>query len=608
MLEHWEYWFLAILIAVVFVSFVKEWIAVEVVALVGMFLCVGVGILPLSDALMIFSHPAPLAIGCMFIVSAALERTGVIELLGDWFEDLAGKTEKSLLIWCILIVAVLSGFVNNTPVVVVFMPIILGICRRKNWKASRFLIPLSYAAIVGGTMTIIGTSTNLIAAGIAEESGLPTFSMFEVTKLGAVFFVITAVYLLTVGRKLLPDRTTLASLIDTESTREFITHAYLSKGSPLVGKEFGETPFAKIKKLRLIEVRRNGLRVRVPLKEVRFRESDELFFKGSPDGVLDVHNTEGIKVKGAHGKDEPETDEFGLEGVQTESAMLMEGILGPDSSLVGRSLAEIKFRQQFGVIILAVHRRGKNLQEKFEDTKLAFGDTLLVQGSAEKMRRLFEQRDFINLSAPTTQEFRTKKAPWAIGALVVFVILGALGGFDVIQKIPTVQLALGAVLFVLLTGCLEPKEAYEAVDWRIIFLIMGMLGIGFAMIESGLLAAIADQVQAACSGMDPRIIVALIYLLAAVLTELVSNQAVAVLLTPLAIQVGVQLGIDPRALVVAVMFGASASFSTPIGYQTNTYVFGAGGYKFGDFFRVGFPLAVILWITASLLIPLMWKI
>ena len=478
MFESWKYWFLGILIVLVFISFIREWLAVEVVALLGMFLCVTAGVLPLEGALSVFSHPAPLAIGCMFIISAALERTGVIESLGDWFEDLAGKTETSMLLWLVVIVALLSGFVNNTPVVVVFMPIIMGICRRKEWKASRFLIPLSYAAIVGGTVTIIGTSTNLIAAGIAEDNGMETFGMFEVTKLGIVFCVITGVYLMTIGRKLLPDRTTLAALINTESSREFITHAFLSDGSPMVGKEFGETPFAKIKKLRLIEVRRNGLRVRVPLKEIRFREKDELFFKGSPDGVLDVSKTEGVEVRGR--------DQFGLEGVQTESAVLMEGILGPDSTLVGRTLAEIKFRQRFGVIILAVHRRGKNLQEQFEDTKLAFGDTLLVQGSAEKMRRLFEQRDFINLSAPTTQEFRSKKAPLAVGALVVFVLLGALGGFGVIDKIPTVQLALGAVLFVLLTGCLEPKEAYEAVDWRIIFLIMGMLGIGMAMIESGL--------------------------------------------------------------------------------------------------------------------------
>lgn len=604
MWEHWEYWFLGGLTALIFASFVKEWVSVEVVALTGMFLCVAVGILPLEGArgaLAIFSHPAPIAIGCMFVISAALERTGIIESLGDWFEKIAGRSEKSMLLWLIGIVAVLSGFVINTPVVVVFMPVVLAICRRKEWMASRFLIPLSYAAIVGGTVTIIGTSTNLIAAGIAEDKGMEPFSMFEVTKLGVIFCGITATYLYFFGRKLLPDRSTLASLIDSESSREFITHAYVSPDSQLIGRDFSETPFAKIKKLRMIEVRRNGLRVRVPLKEIHFREGDELFFKGSPKGVLDVASTEGVAMEG-------DDDDFGLEGIHTESAVLMEGILGPDSSLVGKSLKQTNFRQEFGVIILAVHRRGKNLREHFEDAKLVFGDTLLVQGSAEKMRRLFEQRDFINLSAPTTQTFRTRKAPLAVAALVVFVLLGALGGFGLIEKIPTVQLALGAVIFVLLTGCLEPKEAYEAVDWRIIFLIMGMLGIGLALENSGLLQAAAVAFNDVCGGLDPRLVLALVYLLAAVLTELVSNQAVAVLMTPLAIQIGLQMGIEPRALVVAVMFGASASFSTPIGYQTNTYVFGAGGYKFGDFFRVGFPLAVLLWIVASVLIPVFWGI
>ncbi len=604
MWDNWEYWFLGLLLVAIFVTFVKELLPVEVAAMAGMFLCLAVGILPLNGpegALSVFSHPAPLAIGCMFVISAALERAGVIELLGDWFENLAGKSEKGLLLWLVLLVSLLSGVVNNTPVVVVFMPIILGICRRRDWKASRFLIPLSYSAIVGGTTTIIGTSTNLIAAGLAEERGLETFSLFEVTKLGFVFCLITVVYLMTIGRKLLPDRSTLAALIDTDSTREFITHAFVSKDSPMAGKEFSETPFAKIKRLRLIEVRRNGLRVRVPLREIRFRDGDELYFKGSPSGMLDVQKTAGVEVRGTK-------DEFGLEGIQTESAVLMEGILGPDSSLVGKSLTEIQFRQRYGVLILAVHRRGENLREKFEDTKLAFGDTLLVQGSAEKMRRLFEQRDFVNLSATTEKEYRKEKAPLAIGALLVFVILGALGGFELIPKIPTVQLALGAAIFLLFTGCLEPKEAYRAVDWRILFLIMGMLGVGMAMSHSGLLGVVAVQMNHLCSGLDPRIVLALVYLLAAILTELVSNQAVAVLMTPLAIQLGLEMDIEPRALVVAVMFGASASFSTPIGYQTNTYVFGAGGYRFSDFFRVGFPLAIILWITASLLIPFLWGI
>ncbi|MEM9081864.1 MAG: SLC13 family permease [Verrucomicrobiota bacterium] len=598
----WEHWFLIALLGVVFTAFVKEWISVEVVALAGMFLCIAVGILPVEKAFAVFSHPAPLAIACMFVISAALEKTGVIEAMGERFEKMVGKTESTMLLCLMLLVAALSGFMINTPVVVVFLPIVVSICRRRDWKASRFLIPLSYAAIVGGTVTIIGTSTNLISAGIAEESGMKTFSMFEVTKLGIPFCVITLGYLMTVGRKLLPDRTTLASLIDVDSSREFITHAFVSEGSPLIGKDFGSTPFSKIKKLRMIEVRRNGLRVRVPLKEIRFQEGDELFFKGSPEGVLDVSKTEGVDVDG-------EGDPFGLEGVQTESAVLMEGILGPESTLLGKTLKEIKFRQRFGVIILAVHRRGENLREEFEDKKLAFGDTLLVQGSAEKMRRLFEERDFVNISAPSTKEVRSDKGIWAILALVVFVVLGALGGFGVIEPIPTVTLAFGAALFVVLTRCLEPNEAYQSVEWRIILLIMGMLGVGLALQESGMVAELAMQVRAVTGDWDPRLLVAVFYLLAAVLTELVSNQAVAVLLTPLAIQVGQQMGYDdPRALVVAVMFGASASFSTPIGYQTNTYVFGAGGYKFGDFFRVGFPLAILLWLIASLLIPMMWPL
>ncbi|MDP0490168.1 MAG: SLC13 family permease [Verrucomicrobiota bacterium JB023] len=598
MFDIWEHWFLAILLAVVFAGFIKEWMPVEVVALSGMFMCIATGILPVSEAFSVFSHPAPLAIACMFVLSAALERTGVIDSLGEWFERVAAKSERSMLVWLIVLVAALSGFVINTPVVVVFLPIIVAICRRKDWKASRFLIPLSYAAIVGGTTTIIGTSTNLIAAGDAEARGLEPFGMFEVSRLGVIFCVLTLIYLTTVGRKLLPDRVTLASTIEPESSREFITHAFVRKGSPLLGKDFNETPFAKIKQMRMIEVRRNGLRVRVPLRDIKFKEGDELFFKGSPEGLKTVSETKGVEVTVG--------DDLGLEGIQTESAVLMEGILGPDSSLLGKTLKELKFRQRFGVIILAVHRRGQNLRERFEDERLAFGDTLLVQGSAEKMRRLFEQRDFVNLSAPSTQEYRRGKAIWAILAVVAFVVLGALGGFEVIEKIPTAVLALGAALFVVALRCVDAQDAYEAVEWRIILLIMGMLGIGLALDNSGLVTELAMSIKGATEGWDPRLLLAVIYLFAAVMTELVSNQAVAVLMTPIAIQIGHQLGVDPRPFVVAVMFGASASFSTPIGYQTNTFVFGAGGYKFGDFFKVGFPLAIFLWLMASLLIPILW--
>ncbi|BDS08651.1 sodium:sulfate symporter [Oceaniferula spumae] len=607
--ETWQQAFLAALVVVVFISFVKEWISAELTALSALLACVMTGILSVNvedqyNALKVFSHPAPITVACMFVLSAALERTGVIEALGTWFERLAGESPMKMLMVMMGLVAFLSGFVNNTPVVVVFMPIVLGICRRREYTASKYLIPLSYAAIVGGTTTIIGTSTNLIATGIAEKQGIGDFSMFSITPLGLIFVATAFIYMLTIGRKLLPTRVTLATLLSTENSREFITHAYVRKDSELDGKLFPETSLAKMKKARVLEVLRDGRRLRRPLNEITFESGDEIVFKGVLEGVMDVSQTEGIDVRG--------NESTGLEGIRTESALLMEGIIGPESSMTGKSLKELNFRQRFGVLILAVHRRGRNLRERFEDEKLAFGDTLLVQGPTEKMRQLFRQRDFINLSEPNHTVLRRSKAPIAIGAILLFMVVGALGGNFGIPRIPIVQLALTGALIVLVTRCVQPQEAYRAIEWKVVFMIFGMLGLGMAIDRSGLAQLIANGMTDGLGIENPYIMLSLMYLLAAVMTEIISNNAVAVLLTPLAIIVANTLSItigepvNPIPFVIAVMFGSSASFSTPIGYQTNTFVYGAGGYKFGDFFRAGFPLAVILWLMASFLIPFMW--
>ncbi|MDB4143919.1 SLC13 family permease [Akkermansiaceae bacterium] len=622
MIETWQQIALVLLVVAVFASFVKEWLSAEIVSLSALVICVLIGVLPIAvpspspdltgaelaealrrfnaDALRVFAHPAPITVACMFVLSAALDRTGVVEILGQWFEKVAATNQTRMLVVMILIVAALSGFMNNTPVVVVFLPIVLAICRRKDWKASKFLIPLSYAAIVGGTTTIIGTSTNLVASGIAASySPDLAFSMFEVTKLGLVFVVVTFIYLVTVGKKLLPDRVTLAALIDSKDSREFITRAYVSPDSDLIGKEITETYLKKMKKARVIDVVRDGQRVQTPLNKIILEESDEIILKGKLEEIMSLSKEEGMTaMKG----------DIGLEGVRTESAVLMEGIIGPDSSMAGRSLRELNFRQKFGVIILAVHRRGKNFQARFEDVKLAFGDTLLVQGPAARMQQLFQEKDFVNLSEPKQQIVRKKKAPLAILALLAFMILGALGGAGVMPPIPIVLIALTAAVFVLATRCLDPSEAYQAIEWKVLFMIIGMLGLGKALEFSGVAMLLANWVVGTVGDADPRILIAVFYLLAAVLTEMVSNNAVAALLTPLAIIVGTQLGVDARPFIVAVMFGSSASFATPIGYQTNTFVYGAGGYKFGDFFKAGFPLAVILWIIASFLIPVMWPL
>lgn len=602
MFTDWQQIFLAVLTVVVFAAFVKEWLSAELVAILAMVACVFAGVLSVkpgeaNNALMVFAHPAPITVACMFILSAALERVGIIESLGVWFERVAGGTQSRMLIVLMLIVMCLSGFVNNTPVVVVFMPIVLGICRRKDYKASRFLIPLSYAAVAGGTMTIIGTSTNLVAAGIASKS-MESFSMFEITPLGLIFVAVTFVYMMTIGRKLLPDRTTLAALIDNDTGREFITHAFVKEGSPLTGELFPDTEIASMKKARVLEVVRDGERLRNPLPEIRFEVGDEIIFKGVIAGLMGISETKGIEIRGGEG--------LGLGDVRTESAVLMEGIVGPESSLVGKNLKELNFRQRFGVLIMAVHRRGRNLRERFEDERLAFGDTLLVQGPRERMRRLFQQKDFINLSEPKHQALRKGKAPIVLLALGVFVVVGALGGNFGIPQVPTVLLALTSALMVLVTRCLDPQEAFSAIEWKVIFMICGMLGLGMAMDQSGLAGNLATASVQLVGVDNPMLMLSAFYLLAAILTEMISNNAVAALLTPLAIYVSVKMGVDARPFVVAVMFGASASFSTPIGYQTNTFVYGAGGYRFGDFFRVGFPLALILWIVASFMIPLLW--
>ncbi len=588
----WQQCFVATLVVLVFLAFLREWIRPDYVAMGALTLCLLTGVLDDSSLANVFGRSAPIVVACMFILSASLERTGLIEAMGNWFGRIAGKGEIRILMVLALIVAPLSAFVNNTPVVVVFMPILLQLCRRLDLKASRFLIPLSYISIAGGTCTLIGTSTNLLAADIASTEGLEPFTMFETAKLGVVFVAITSLYLVTIGRRLLPDRVTLSTLFESAQTREFLTQARITPDSKLIGKIVTETPLSKIRNIRIIEVRRGDRRVETPLNKLEVEEGDIVVFKSRVASMVEISEEQLGLV-------------FGLEEISTESAVLMEGIIGPDSELVGHSLRELNFRQRFGVIILAVHRRGMNLRERFEKVNLEFGDTLLVQGPAGKMAQLFDQKDFVNLSEPKHASLRRTKAPFALAAILGFMVFGA---FARQLDTPIIAFALAGVFLVLVSGAIDAKEAYSAIDWKVIFMIFGMLGLGEALKVTGLANEIATATTRFFGESSGVVLIAVVYLLAAVLTEMISNNAVATLLTPLAVVISLQMGFDPRPFVIAVMFGSSASFSTPIGYQTNTYVYGAGGYKFSDFARTGAPLAVILWITASLLIPVFWPL
>lgn len=604
--------FVCILVLATVAMFIWEKVAPDVVAMCALFLLLvvpfdGRPILSASDKVAqsailgsIFGNNAILTVTFMFIVGAAVERTGLVEVFGRWFERFAGGGGKRTLIALGLLCMPVSAFLNNTTVVVVFMPMILGLCRRKALMPSHYLIPLSFFSITGGLCTMIGTSTNLVANGIVQQKGLEGFTMFEIAPLGIVLCVGLLTFLLLFGKRLLPDRASLAVLIDSESMHEFLLAAIVSANSPLVGKRLADTPLASIKRMRLIEVRRSGNRVETPLNELEFAAGDRVIVKCHLAGIKgksDIEATETMM-----------RDELGLSFVHTEKALLMEGMVGPQSALVGKSLVELNFRQHYGVIIVAIHREGENQQDNFQNLKLEVGDTLLLEGSKERMTELFSSSDFINLSEvpprkpvqTAAQGHRTDRSWIALCALAVVVVMGA------VDVVPFEWVALGAALLVVCGGCLKKDEVYHAVNWRIITMIIGMLGLGVAMDKSGAAKTIVEGMAGLIGGWDKNVIISVILLVSIISTELLSNNAVAALFTPLVIQLGADLGMDPRPLVAAVMAGASIGFAIPTGYQTHLLVYSAGGYRFSDFFRIGILVDILCWVLGSIAIPLIW--
>jgi di/tricarboxylate transporter len=580
----------------VFLCFVKEWLPTDLVALGGMCALLATGVLGEDELRKIFSNPAPMTIGAMFVLGEALTRTGAIDWIAYRFETWAGKSMSRALFILALIVVPLSAFMNNTPVVIVFLPVIMAYSRKSGLKASKLLIPLSFLSILGGTITLIGTSTNLLVASLAKQDGQPPFGIFEISGLGAIYAIVGFVYLQLVGRYLLPSRDTVSSLLDAEDTRKFYSAVEIPNDSPLAGERLLENPlFSDRKRTIVYEVIRHGRRIDdIPLDALVLKEGDILWFRATSRKLAEIQETKDVTM--VHDK---LTGDAGEKDSDAE-VKTVEAIISNQSSLVGLSVRKSNIRRRYGVVVAAVHRKGVNLSDGYQDLPLAFGDTLLLEGPVRNLVRMRMEENFLSLNETVVRAARKSKVVIAVGIIIAVVACAA---FDLLPI--AVAAIIGAVLAIF-TRCLDIRDTYRCIEWNILFLIYGMLGIGLAMEKTGGAALVANGVVGLMQDHGPVVILAVIYLLASILTELVTNNAVAILLTPIVISIAASMEVDPRPFIVAIMFGASASFITPIGYQTNTYVYGAGGYKFSDFLKVGIPLNLILWVTATLLIPRIW--
>ncbi len=576
------------------VLFTTEKLSVDVIAVVIMSTLLVTGIITPDEGISGFSNKATITVAAMFIISAALFKTGAVSYLGSITSKIFARNYWLGLLTVTISVGFFSAFINNTPVVAIFIPILLKVANDIKASPSKLLMPMSFASMFGGVCTLIGTSTNILVSSIAEEAGLRAFSMFEFAPIGLLLFLIGMIYMLTIGIKLIPDRRVEGDLIESFSLQEYITEVVLHETAASVGKAIKDAPLIHEGDLAIIEVIRNEKAFSVPSADMVLEAGDVLRVRCDLEKLKQIMSRAGVSLK-------PRL-KWSDQDVESEDTRLVEAVVALNSYFINKTLKELKFRENFGATVLALRHRGRLMRDTLADTKLDAGDALLLEIKTDRYSQLRSNPSFVIISEIEQEIFRKRKLIPAL--LIVFgVVLTATLGI-----MPIVVSAIVGSILLVLVGCIRMEEAYKAIEWRIVVLLAGVLTLGVALEKSGAATLLSGQIVQWVGPWGGRVaILSAFFMLTSLLTGVMSNNATAALLAPIAIATANSMNINPRPFLISVMIAASASFMTPVGYQTNTLIYGPGQYRFADFLKVGTPLNIIIWIAATFLIPYFWS-
>ena len=604
-----------LILAATMYGFVSERLAPDVTALLALLALLLTGVLTPYEAFSGFSHPATISVAAVLVLSAGVERTGALTHIARRLLTPIGNSELTLTVVIMVMISSLSAFVNNTAAVAVFIPVVIEVCRRTAASPSRVLMPMSHAATFGGMCTLIGTSTNLVAHEFARSHGLRGFSMFELGKVGLPMLIAGFAYMLFVGRRFLP-RTQPGDVLAMQLGERYLAELIVEPDSSWIGKEVNAANFERDFDVDLIGVLRAGQALPTGDRNFLFAPYDSLLIRGPLEHVLRLTAQNGLALhrpniftdeEKSGAEDEKQEASFSDENGDNEQkesnarAQLAEVVVLTTSGLVGRTLKATRFAEKYDAIVLGLRRRGE-VNERPSVTPLLPGDMLLVEGKRDALQALAETRGFLVVGTPTHPEQRPGKLVITIATLIAVVLVVSLG------ILPIVTAATAGCAVLMLTGCLRPSEAYRAIDLSLVFILAGSLALGAALNKTGITTLLADWLAGISATTGPYFILAGFFILAVVVSELMSNSGTVALLGPITISVAAKMGINPMSLLAAITFGASAAFAMPIGYQTSLMIYGPGGYRFKDFIRMGIPLDLILALLALLLIPYFWPL